>query len=99
LLAHWLLWVQPVEPTGMRLLQSPVPALQPFAHAVETKVLFTQARELAPWQVGPPPSHWTQPWPLARQICPLQAPVQQTCPLDWVLSQASVWQSPSAAQV
>jgi hypothetical protein len=83
----------------MRLLQRPVAALQPFAQAVETKVLFTHARELAPWQVGPPPSHCTQPWPLARQIWPLHAPVQQTCPLDWVLSQASVWQSPAVAQV
>jgi hypothetical protein len=57
LLAHWLLCVHPVDPTGIRLLHSPLAALQPFAHAVDTKVLFTQARELPPWHVGPPPSH------------------------------------------
>jgi hypothetical protein len=35
---------------------------------------------------------------LARQICPLQEPVQQTWPADCVFSQASELQSPSMAQ-
>jgi hypothetical protein len=54
---HWLLWLQPVLPTGMRLLQSPVAALQPLPHAAKTKALLTHVRELPPWQLGGPPSH------------------------------------------
>ena len=59
--AHWLSRPHPVPPRAMRLLQSPVLALQPLAQGVVTKALFTQLRELPFWQLGGPPSHWTQP--------------------------------------
>ena len=88
--------MQPVLPRGMRLLHWPVLGLQPLAQLVVTKALLTQLLELLPWQVAALPSQATQPWPLARQICPLQAPVQQTCPPPWVPSQASERHAPSA---
>jgi len=96
---HWASRLQPVLPWDMRLLQRPVLALQPLAQVVVRKALLTQLRELPPWQEGGPPSHWTQPCPLARQIWPLQAPLQQTSPLDWVFSQALERQSPSLSQL
>jgi hypothetical protein len=83
----------------MRLLHWPVLALQPLAQVVVTKALLLQLRELLPWQLGAPPSHATQPWPLARQIWLLQVPVQQTCAPAWLFSQAPERQSPSAPQV
>jgi len=96
--AHCVFWVQPVLPRGRRLLHWPVLALQPLAQVVVTKALLTQLRELLPWQLEAVPSHATQPWPLARQIWLLQAPLQQTCAPPCVLSQALERQSPSAPQ-
>ncbi len=99
LAAHWEARLQPVLPRPIRLLQRPVLVLQPLPQVVVTKALLTQLRELFPWQLGGPPSHWTQPWPLARQIWPLQAPLQQTWPPAWVPSQALERQSPSPPQL
>lgn len=90
--------MHPLLPSASWLLHMPVAGLQPLAHGVLTKALLTQLRELAPSQTGPPPSHCTQPCPLARQIWPLQGAVQQTSPLDCVASHALELQSVAPAQ-
>jgi hypothetical protein len=96
--AHWPLVVQAC-PLGRKPLQTPVAALQPFAHCVRIRVPFSQREAVLPWQVDAAPSHSMQSDPSVEQKAPLQPCAQQMLPPETLPAQNPDAQSPVCEQV